>query len=32
MTGSAWIFMGAIWITIFSCIGISMSKIVKGEK
>lgn len=32
MTGAAWGFMGVIWSTIFICIGISMSKIVKDPK
>lgn len=31
MTGAAWIFMGTIWVTIFTCIGISMRKIVKDQ-
>lgn len=31
MTGAAWIFMGIIWVTIFTCIGISMRKIVKDQ-
>lgn len=32
MTGAAWGFMGVIWVTIFTCIGISMSKIVNDNK
>lgn len=32
MTSAAWIFMGVIWATIFTCIGISMNKIIKDEK
>lgn len=32
MTSAAWIFMGVIWVTIFSVIGISMSKIINPEK
>lgn len=32
MTSAAWIFMGVIWVTIFSTIGISMSKIIKAQK
>lgn len=31
MTSAAWIFMGAIWVTILSAIGISMNKILKGQ-
>lgn len=32
MTSAAWIFMGTIWVTIFTVIGISMSKIIKDQK
>ena len=32
MTSAAWVFMGAIWVVIFTCIGISMRKIVNHEK
>lgn len=31
MTSTAWIFMGVIWVTIFTTIGVSMKKIV-GNK
>lgn len=29
MTSSAWLFMGCIWVMIFTIIGISMRKITK---
>lgn len=32
MTGTAWIFMGVIWVTIITCIGISMRKIIKDQR
>lgn len=31
MTGAAWIFLGAIWTTIFTTIGISMKTIIKNQ-
>jgi hypothetical protein len=32
MTCAAWVFMGVIWASILTCIGISMNKIVKDNK
>lgn len=32
MTGAAWTFMGIIWLTIFTSVGVSMSKILKDQK
>lgn len=31
MTGVAWVFMGVIWVSIFTCVGRSMNKIVKDN-
>lgn len=32
MAGAAWAFMGVIWVSIFTCVGISMNKIVKDNR